>query len=70
MYSAGSPHRRPLLATREGMTKRGLARQRLKNLEAAGRAPGTVRLMPEAIYQLASDRDDAIRLLYRYGYLY
>jgi hypothetical protein len=52
------------------MTKRGLARQRLRALEGAGRAPGTVRLMPESIYKLASDRDEAIRLLYRYGYLY
>lgn len=68
MYALGD--RYGLRATREGMTKRGLARQRLKALQAAGRAPGGVRLMPESIYRIASDRDEAIRLLYRYGYLY
>lgn len=30
---------------------------------------GRARLMPEAIYKLASDREDAIRLLRSYGYL-
>ncbi|MFB7671670.1 hypothetical protein ACFC26_09655 [Kitasatospora purpeofusca] len=59
-----------LATTTEGMTRRGLARQRLRNLQAQGRAPARARLTPEAIYALASDRDDAIRLLYRYGYLY
>ncbi|MFF7991761.1 hypothetical protein ACFZDG_18450 [Kitasatospora xanthocidica] len=59
-----------LTTTTEGMTRRGLARQRLRNLQAQGRAPARARLTPEAIYELASDRDDAIRLLYRYGYLY
>jgi hypothetical protein len=59
-----------LTTTTEGMTKRGLARRRLREVEAAGRAPAGARLTPEAIYELASDRDDAIRLLYRYGYLY
>lgn len=70
MYAVGEGYGRGLLATREGMSRRGLARGRLRAQRAAGRAPGTVRLMPEAIYQLATDRDDAIRLLYRYGYLY
>jgi hypothetical protein len=71
LYTVGGRPGGPrLLATREGMTKRGLARQRLKRLEAQGRAPARHRLTPDAIYQLASDRDDAIRLLYRYGYLY
>lgn len=71
MYSAGlAPGGRPLLATHEGMTRRGLAARRLKAERTRGRAPARVRLMPEAIYQLASDREDAIRLLYRYGYLY
>lgn len=69
MYPVGTGSGR-LLATHEGMTKRGLAAKRLKRLEAEGRAPARARLMPEAIYQLASDRDEAIRLLYRYGYLY
>lgn len=68
MYALGD--RYGLKATREGMTKRGLARQRLRALERGGRAPGKVRLMPESIYRIAADRDEAIRLLYRYGYLY
>lgn len=70
MYDMGSTYGRRLPATREGMTRRGLPSKRLKQLEASGRAPARGRLMPEAIYQLASDRQDAIRLLYRYGYLY
>ncbi|WP_405019560.1 hypothetical protein OHV05_24490 [Kitasatospora sp. NBC_00070] len=68
--AAGRPGGTRLLATREGMTKRGLAFKRLKALEAAGRAPARMRLTPDAIYKLASDRDDAIRLLHRYGYLF
>lgn len=68
MYAIGD--RYGLTGTREGMTRRGLARQRLRNLEAAGRAPAGARLTPESIYRIASDRDEAIRLLYRYGYLY
>ncbi|MGW6913718.1 VG15 protein [Kitasatospora sp. NPDC054939] len=69
LYRVGSGDR-TLLATREGMTRRGLARRRLNQLAAEGRAPARARLTPDAIYQLASDRDDAIRLLHRYGYLY
>lgn len=68
MYALGD--RYGLKGTTEGMTKRGLARQRLRALEASGRAPGNVRLMPESIYRIAADREEAIRLLYRYGYLY
>jgi len=49
--------------TTEGMTRRGLAAQGLR------KAPGARRLTPEAIYELASDRDEAIRLLRRFGYL-
>lgn len=52
---------RDLFTTTEGTTKRGLAGKRL------GKAP---RLMPESIYQIAgSDRDEAIRLLKRFGYI-
>ncbi|MFG3228120.1 hypothetical protein ACGF07_25510 [Kitasatospora sp. NPDC048194] len=67
---ASGTHGGRLLATREGMTKRGLAARRLKSLVEAGRAPARARLMPEAIYKLASDRNEAIRLLHRYGFLY
>jgi hypothetical protein len=72
IYAVGEPYGRSrgLTATTEGMTKRGSARRRLKNLEAAGHAPARHRLTPDAIYRLASDREDAVRLLYRYGYLY
>lgn len=51
-----------LKATREGVTRHGLAGRR------AG--PGTVRLRPESIYRIAGDdRAEAIRLLRRFGYL-
>jgi hypothetical protein len=60
--------------TTESTTKRGLAAQRLRNLDrdkAKGRGARQIRrLTPEAIYQLASDRTEAIRLLHRFGYLY
>lgn len=45
--------------TRGGRTLRDATRQR-------ARAP---RLMPESIYEIAEDREDAIRLLRRYGYI-
>lgn len=48
--------------TTEGTTKRGLARARM------GRAAD--RLMPEEIVKLADSRDDMIRLLKKYGYVY
>lgn len=65
-----------LKATTEGITKRGLAGKRLRNFEDR-RAPGqryrisrTPRLMPEEIYHQADDREHAIALLRRNGYLY
>lgn len=56
---------RDLSTTTEGVTRRGLAGQRMRS--AGVKSP--VRLTPQAIYELASDRDEAIRLLYRFGYL-
>lgn len=56
---------RDLSTTTEGVTRRGLAGGRMR---AAG-VKSPVRLTPQAIYELASDRDEAIRLLYRFGYL-
>lgn len=51
-----------LKVTREGVTRHGLAGQR------AG--AGVMRLRPETIYKLAGDdRQEAIRLLKRFGYL-
>lgn len=63
MHSAGS-----LKFTREGITRRGHFARRTGPMPA-GRSRVPMRLTPEAIYELASDRDEAIRLLIRYGYL-
>lgn len=52
---------RKVKATTEGTTKR--ARWRKKN------PTRLVRLRPESIYQFATDREDAIRLLKLYGYI-
>jgi hypothetical protein len=50
-----------VLISTEGTTRRGLAGRRLN---------GRARLMPEQIYKIAGDdRDEALRLLYRNGYL-
>lgn len=69
--------------TTEGTTARGLAGARI--IEASGdkkvrEARGdqmiwrsratTPRLMPESIYEIARDREDAIRLLKRFGYIH
>lgn len=51
--------------TTAGATRRGLAGQRL----GAGRGQRATRLMPESIYELASDREEAIELLRRHGYI-
>lgn len=79
MYTASALGRR-IRATREATTRRGLFFQReFRRLQQQGLVPPGVssrgyrlrapRLMPEEIYALASDRDEAIRLLYRFGYL-
>ncbi|WP_236243137.1 hypothetical protein [Streptomyces sp. CC228A] len=75
MYTADAYGRR-VSATREGTTRRGeFFRLERARAVAAGqttraafrlRAP---RLMPEEIYRLADDREDAIRMLRRFGYL-
>lgn len=67
MYALGEGYGSGLKATYEGMTRRGFARARMRGLPTG--PGGNVRLMPEAIYRIASDREEAIRLLYRYGYL-
>lgn len=54
------------LTTTEGATRRGLAGQRL----GAGRGKRAARMTPEGIYrQAGDDRDEAVRLLFRHGYL-
>jgi hypothetical protein len=67
MYTADAYGQR-VKATQEGVTRHGLAGQRLR---AQGGSYGrTPRLRPEAIYRLAgADRAEAIRLLTRFGYL-
>jgi len=65
--------------TREGVTVRGIAGRRLMAVEGGSgqrrrgdryRSARTPRLMPESIYQIAgNDRDEAIRLLRRFGYI-
>lgn len=51
--------------TTEGATSRGLAGQRL----GVPRGGVAVRPTPEAVYKLAEDRADALRMLRRFGYL-
>lgn len=51
---------RRVLTTTEGVSRSGLAGQRLQ---------GRMRLMPEQIYQIAKSRDEALRLLRSHGYL-
>jgi len=73
-------YRRTVQATSEGTTRRGLYASRRAKFEKAagvrfGAATGararttTPRLMPEEIFRLADDRDHAIRLLRKYGYI-
>lgn len=58
---------RELLTTTEGVTKRGIAGQAII---ARGRTAATTpRLMPEAIYEIAEDQADALRLLQLNGYV-
>ncbi|MEU1805846.1 hypothetical protein [Streptomyces sp. NPDC019937] len=64
---------RKIQATTEGITRRGIAGSRRAKFErragaryATAKAP---RLMPEEIYRLADDREHAIRLLCRNGYI-
>ncbi|PEH74631.1 hypothetical protein CRM89_00325 [Nocardia sp. FDAARGOS_372] len=58
---------RRLLTTTEGVTRRGQAGRAMR---ARGRnARTTPRLMPEAIYEIAETRAEAIELLRKYGYV-
>jgi hypothetical protein len=73
---------RALFITREGTTKRGVyggysireegavASREMRGGKLITRSRArTPRLMPESIYEIAADREDAIRLLTRYGYV-
>lgn len=77
VYTADAYGRR-LLSTLEGTTRRGsFYRSERRTAIARGRVPQSgrgfelrsPRLMPEEIYRIAKDRDDAIRLLTRFGYI-
>lgn len=66
---------RKVQATTEGVTRRGLAGGRLRDFEER-RRPGqryrmsrTPRLMPAEIYELADDREHAVRLLRKHGFI-
>ncbi|PJN24054.1 hypothetical protein [Kitasatospora sp. CB02891] len=50
-----------------GTSRRSLAGRRLRETGAGGRQ--VRRLTPEAIYRLASTRDETIRLLFQHGYI-
>jgi len=68
---------RQLYTTNEGVTTRGIAGVRLGAKETGTKRAGQryrsakgVRLMPESIYQIAgNDRQEALRLLRRFGYI-
>jgi len=57
--------------TTEGTTTRGFAGQRLisQGARVTRQRAQTPRLTPESIYKAAKDRDDALRLLRRFGYI-
>jgi hypothetical protein len=56
---------RDVFHTYQGVTRHSLFGRRKREL--GKRLP--VRLMPESIYALAEDREDALRLLFLYGYI-
>lgn len=65
-------NRRTFKTTTEGITSRGIYGRMAGDLQKRGgryRTSGQIRLMPEAIYDFATDRADAVRLLRRYGYI-
>lgn len=63
-HRAGSRSKNGLTTT-EGATRRGIAGKAL----GAERGKRATRLTPEGIYRLASDRDEALRLLKAHGYI-
>lgn len=68
---------RDLYVTTEGTTSRGLAGQRLGARDVPGPRPAgqryrratAPRLLPQSIFAIARDRDDAVQLLHRFGYI-
>lgn len=66
-------HGRQVFITREGITARGLAGERLGRLAKRRgdryRSSKTPRLMPESIYEVAESQEETLRLLRRFGYI-
>jgi hypothetical protein len=58
---------RQLLTTTEGVTRRGAGGRAMRTRGRNART--TPRLMPEAIYEIAANRAEAIELLRQYGYV-
>lgn len=58
-----------LFTTDEGTSMRGRFAKLQQTRAAAGETTSWTRLMPESIYEIATDRDDAIRLLERSGFI-
>jgi hypothetical protein len=69
--TVAAPFGQPVLATTEGMTRRGLAGQQFlaRGATTKARQVQAVRLMPEQIYREATSRTDALRLLALHGYI-
>jgi hypothetical protein len=69
--TVAAPFGQPVLATTEGMTRRGLAGQQFlaRGATTKARRVQAVRLMPEQIYREATSRTDALRLLALHGYI-
>jgi hypothetical protein len=65
--STADAYGRQLRATNEGITRFGAAGQRAQELGFS--YSNTPRLMPEQIYAAAESREQAIELLYRFGYI-
>lgn len=58
-----------VINAKRGMSTAEMAGRRLKVTTEATTKRGTLRLRPETIYREASSRDDALRMLKRFGYL-
>lgn len=71
--STTSAFGRKYQTTTEGISSRGQYGRLASDLRKTGgnryRTSSRIRLMPESIYEFASDRADAVRLLRRYGYI-
>lgn len=69
VYTAGDVFGRSVQATSEGVTKRGIAGQRMRANLPAGRPQGLRLTVAQISKDAGEDRDLAISLLKKYGYL-